>query len=72
MPCGQDWGCGVVVSTEGHGEFYGESSLPVAQFTSRLYIFHYDPLEKGDTGELDAGEVEAIAAMARESWAKDR
>jgi hypothetical protein len=69
---GQDWGCGVVVSTEGHGEFHGESSLPVAQFTSRLYLFHYDPLEKGDTARLDAGEVEAVAAMARESWARDR
>lgn len=69
---GQDWGCGVVVSTEAHGEFFGESSLPVAQFTSRLYIFHYDPLEKGDTGLLDQTEVDAVAAMARESWAKER
>jgi len=69
---GQDWGCGVVVSTEGHGEFFGESSLPVAQFTSRLYIFHYDPLETGNTGMLEQAEVDAVAAMARESWAKER
>ncbi|MEX2524510.1 MAG: hypothetical protein WD750_06100 [Gammaproteobacteria bacterium] len=69
---GQNWGCGVVVSTEGHGEFHGESSLPVAQFASRLYIFHYDPLEKGDTSLIDNDELAAVIAMARESWAKER
>ncbi len=69
---GQNWGCGVEVSTEGRGEFHGESSLPVAQFASRLYIFHYDPLEKGDTSLLDSDELAAVSAMARESWAKDR
>lgn len=69
---GQNWGCGVVVSTDGHGEFHGESSLPVAQFVSRLYIFHYDPLEKGDTSLIDNEEIAAVTAMARESWAKER
>jgi len=29
---GQDWGNGVVVSTQGHGERYGEASLPFPQF----------------------------------------
>lgn len=69
---GQNWGCGVVVSTEGHGELHGEASLPIAQFVSRLYIFHYDPLEQGEPAAVDAQEAAAVAAMARESWARER
>ncbi|MGY6501927.1 MAG: hypothetical protein ACXIVQ_13680 [Acidimicrobiales bacterium] len=69
---GQDWGHEVVVSTEGHGERFGESSLPIDQFTSRLYLYHYDPC---DVAPLDAVPVEAISSvepMARASWAADR
>jgi hypothetical protein len=69
---GQDWGCGVVVSTEGNGEYFGESSLPFAQLASRLYIFHYDPLEPGDPAGVPAEVVAQVRAMAEESWARDR
>lgn len=69
---GQNWGCGVVVSTEGHGELHGEASLPIAQFVSRLYIFHYDPLEQGEPAAVDAREAADVAVMARESWARER
>ncbi|HKK15383.1 MAG TPA: hypothetical protein VJ981_01655 [Gammaproteobacteria bacterium] len=69
---GQDWGNSVKVSTDGNGELYGQSSLPIEQFVSRLYIFHYDPLEKGDSSNLEQEEVDAICTMARESWAADR
>ncbi|GGO53750.1 hypothetical protein GCM10012287_41140 [Streptomyces daqingensis] len=35
---GQDWGDGVVVSTAGNGERFGEASLPFDQFASRLHV----------------------------------
>lgn len=66
---GQNWGNGVVVSTHGHGERPGESSLPFDQFTSRLYIFHYDPSDfYGFPATLDSAEIDAVLVMARESW----
>lgn len=69
---GQDWGAGVVVSTDGNGERYGESSLPIADFVSRLYLFHFDPLEQGRPGDVPAEEVQRVRDMAVDSWAKDR
>ncbi len=69
---GQDWGQGIVTSTQGNGELYGEASLPVAQFASRLYVFHYDPLEKGDPTGVPASEVELAMGLAWDSWAKGR
>jgi hypothetical protein len=69
---GQDWGNGVVVSTEGHGEHFGESSLPIAQFASRLYLFHYDPGDMIDAAAPDPTAVHDAAAMATASWASDR
>lgn len=69
---GQDWGCGVVVSTEGNGEYFGESSLPFAQLASRLYIFHHDPLEPGDPASVPDETVATVRQMAAESWARDR
>lgn len=69
---GQDWGNGVVVSTEGHGEFYGESSLPVTQFASRLYLFHYDPLEVWDQSAVPQKEVDKAIQMGQTSWAAKR
>ena len=69
---GQDWGFGVKVSTEGFGEYHGEASLLFEQFASRLYIFHYDPLEVGDKAAVPAGEVSRVRSMAVESWAANR
>jgi len=69
---GQDWGHGVEVSTEGHGEVYGESSLPVAQFASRLYIFHYDPLEVWDVNAVPQEEVDRVIQQGKASWAAKR
>ncbi|MDZ7783728.1 MAG: hypothetical protein U5K56_12600 [Halioglobus sp.] len=69
---GQDWGQGIVTSTHGHGERYGEASLPVAEFAARLYVFHYDPLEKLDPAEVPADEVNLAMRLARESWAQGR
>lgn len=69
---GQNWGQGIVTSTQGNGELYGEASLPVAQFASRLYVFHYDPLEKGEPCDVPASEVERVMGLARDSWALGR
>ncbi|MDO8861455.1 hypothetical protein Q6D67_07050 [Haliea sp. E1-2-M8] len=69
---GQDWGQGILTSTQGHGELYGEASLPVAEFASRLYVFHYDPLEKGDPTTVPHDEVRRAMGLAQASWASGR
>lgn len=69
---GQDLGNGVVVSTNGAGEVYGESSLPIAEFASRLYLFHYDPLEVGDQTRIPAEQVQAVMQLGKESWAAQK
>ncbi len=69
---GQNWGNGVVVSTQGNGERYGEASLPFPQMVSRLYIFHDDGESYRPDAVLDAEEVTEVKAMAAASWAADR
>lgn len=66
---GQDWGGGVVTSTEGHGEFFGEASLSFAAFASRLFVYHYDPLEKGDPEQVPTAELQEAVEAAETSWA---
>ena len=69
---GQDWGDGVVVSTAGNGERFGEASLPFDQFASRLYIFHADPLERGEPERVPAEDIERIIGYIERSWGNDR
>ncbi|MBC52452.1 MAG: hypothetical protein CMQ34_01300 [Gammaproteobacteria bacterium] len=69
---GQNWGQGIVTSTQGHGELYGEASLPVAEFASRLYVFHYDPIEKGEPGDIPSEDVNRAMQLAKSSWASGR
>ncbi|MGH3313432.1 MAG: hypothetical protein ACRDP3_23075, partial [Streptomyces sp.] len=69
---GQDWGDGVVVSTAGNGERFGEASLPFDQFASRLYIFHADPLERGEPERVPAEDVARIIGYIERSWGNDR
>ncbi len=69
---GQDWGDGVVVSTAGNGERFGEASLPFDQFASRLYIFHTDPLEHGEPEKVPAEDVARIIGYIERSWGNDR
>ncbi|MER5442725.1 hypothetical protein [Streptomyces sp. NPDC002790] len=69
---GQDWGDGVVVSTAGNGERFGEASLPFDQFASRLYIFHADPLEHGEPERVPAEDVAGIIGYIERSWGDDR
>ncbi|QPP07336.1 hypothetical protein G4Z16_14140 [Streptomyces bathyalis] len=69
---GQDWGDGVVVSTAGNGERFGEASLPFDQFASRLYIFHSDPLERGEPERVPADDIARIIGYIERSWGNDR
>ncbi|MBB5911382.1 hypothetical protein BJY24_000249 [Nocardia transvalensis] len=69
---GQDWGDGVVVGTAGHGERFGEASLPFEQFASRLYIFHVDPLEPGEPAAVDRAELDRVVGYVHRSWGADR
>lgn len=69
---GQDWGDGVEVSTAGKGERFGEASLPFAQFASRLYIFHFDPLERGELALITQTELDEVVGYIHRSWGVDR
>lgn len=69
---GQDWGDSIKVSTADQGERFGESSLPFEQFASRLYIYHYDPLERGDLTKVSQDEVERVKGYLYRSWGGDR
>ncbi|MES1946818.1 hypothetical protein C84B14_05701 [Salinisphaera sp. C84B14] len=68
---GQDWGQGIVTTTEGHGELPGEASLPFAEFASRLFVYHYDPLEHGNADGVSDEELERIVTLAYDSWGKE-
>lgn len=69
---GQDWGDGIRVNTSGNGERFGESSLPFEEFASRLYIFHYDPLERGELAQVAQEELNRVIARIHSSWGADR
>lgn len=65
---GQNWGQGIEPSVTGNGESEGESSLPFHEFVSRMYAFHYNPYEQGDTYMVDDEFVQKAEQIARESW----
>lgn len=70
---GQDWGNGVVVSTDGYGEQQGESSLPIDQFTSRLYLFHYDVREFEILApSMPEAELLQVKGLVTSSWGRGR
>ncbi|MES1949540.1 hypothetical protein S4A8_01735 [Salinisphaera sp. S4-8] len=68
---GQDWGQGIVTTTEGHGELPGEASLPFAEFASRLFVYHYDPLEHGNADAVTDDEIAHVIQLAHDSWGKE-
>ncbi|AVI62867.1 hypothetical protein [Halomonas sp. GFAJ-1] len=69
---GQNWGDDVKVGTSGNGERFGEASLPFDQFTSRLYIYHYDPLERGELAKVSHEELESVKGYLHRSWGAAR
>src|SRR6056297_300246 len=68
----QDWGNNIVLSTADNGELFGESSLPIEEFASRIYIFHYDALERGDATGVPQEDVDVIIDYIHQSWGVDR
>ncbi|WP_064094289.1 hypothetical protein [Rossellomorea aquimaris] len=67
----QNWGQGIESSVMDNGEREGECSLPFHEFVSRLYAFHYNPYEQGDSFAVENDIVEKIEELARDSWGKD-
>jgi len=67
----QDWGQGIRPEVTGKGEKPGESSLPFAEMTSRLYAYHYNSLRvKELPRNVPNDTVKRIAKLARESWGR--
>lgn len=67
----QNWGQNIKPTVFGNGERHGESSLPVAEFMSRVYAFHYNILsEKSGLEVVPEGELEKIKKLAEESWGR--
>jgi hypothetical protein len=66
----QDWGLGVTTSVCNKGEIPGESSLPLAQFASRLYAFHFHPYEGGAPEAVPDETVAEVVSAARASWGR--
>ena len=54
------------------GERFGEASLPFEQFPSRLYIYHYDPLERGELATVTVEELERVKGFLHRSWGATR
>lgn len=67
----QNWGQGIKPTVFGNNERHGESSLPVAEFMSRVYAFHYNTLSDRSTlRDVPEEELEKILKLAKESWGK--
>ena len=67
----QDWGQNIKPSVYGHGEIFGESSLPLHEFAARVYAFHYNNLEAADKMDnVPNKEIKKIYKLAKESWGR--
>jgi hypothetical protein len=66
----QRWAADIGPTVRGFGELAGESSLPFAQFASRLYAFHFDPYRQGDVFAVPQALITHVRALARQSWGR--
>jgi|AntRauTorckE5430_2_1112549.scaffolds.fasta_scaffold06767_1 hypothetical protein len=65
----QDWGQDIQPTVWGNGERHGESSLPVNQFVSRVYAYHFNELRLEDKHlKVPADTVTGITKLSKESW----
>ncbi len=65
----QDWGQNIHPTVAGNGERHGESSLPVDEFVSRVYAFHFNDLRLGDKHwQVPAEIITKVTRLAKESW----
>ncbi|UOY91728.1 hypothetical protein MUG87_14680 [Ectobacillus sp. JY-23] len=68
---GQNWGQNIKPSVSGFGELEGESSLLFHELLARMYAFHYNPYQQGDTYMVEDSLVENVEALAKDSWGKN-
>lgn len=67
----QDWGQNIQPSVWGNGERHGESSLPINEFVSRVYAYHYNELRLEDKHLKVPGDIVAgITTLSKESWGR--
>jgi hypothetical protein len=66
----QDWGQGITPAVHAHGERPGESSLPLTQFASRIYAFHYNEGLMGEPTAVPQSILNPAIQLARDSWGK--
>ena len=64
----QKWQSDILPMVAGNGEVPGESSLPFHQFVSRLYAYHYKPLEVGGIYDVPEDEIQKVVDIAKSSW----
>lgn len=67
----QNWGQGIQPTVTGNGELHGESSLPVDEFVSRVYAYHYNELRlEGKEDKVPDANVKKVRQLAKESWGR--
>jgi hypothetical protein len=67
----QDWGQGIQPTVWSNGERHGESSLPVDEFVSRVYAFHFNELRLEDKQDMvPVGTVAKVTKLSKESWGR--
>ncbi|KGX94012.1 hypothetical protein N781_02255 [Pontibacillus halophilus JSM 076056 = DSM 19796] len=67
----QNWGQGIEPTVLGHGELEGECSLPFHEFVSRLYAYHYNPYEQGESYAVEDEHVHQVQQLAKASWGQE-
>jgi len=67
----QNWGQGIQPTVTGNEEYHGESSLPVDEFVSRVYAYHYNELRlEGKEEQVPDASVKKVTQLAKESWGR--
>ncbi len=67
----QNWGQGIEPSVTGRGERHGESSLPIHEFLSRVYAYHFNKIQLGDKpAAIPEPVVRQVTELSRNSWGK--
>lgn len=67
----QDWGQGIHPTVWGNGERHGESSLPIDEFVSRVYAYHFNNLRLEDKQlKVPASTVSKVTKLSKESWGR--
>lgn len=67
----QDWGQNIKPSVFGRGEKHGESSLPLHEFVSRIYAFHFNRLHVDERlDQVSEAEIEKVRKLAEAAWGR--